>query len=350
MTDLQQFLQHLDDINSDPEKGGIPVILGSSVRMVRNFKAYPFPENASEEERSDINRFFVENYSKKLEKSFKSSISLKNAPTDEMKILKNFGILAGDPSVSQGGRKIFCDYSSNLYIILNDRDHVSIVGYSRGLNLSSLYREINKVNTELDRGRSAFSEKLGYFTKDVQSAGTGLILRVFLHIPALTLNKKISSLSETLRHIGFRLEPILDSAEIECPVYIITDLRTLGVKEKSEVSRMEQVIQTVIVSEINERNILLDENRNRVIDMISKSYGVLSYSRRLSVLENLNLISWIRWGIDDGMFNKALYNEIDKLFFSAEYKLERKSAIQKEDDLIIRAKKMREIMKTYPFV
>jgi protein arginine kinase len=89
---------------------------------------------------------------------------------------------------------------------------------------------------------------------------------------------------------------------------------TLGETETMIVERLEKVLAQIIEHEENARQTLLEKKPKVVFNHIGRAYGILANAHSISSKETMNLLSFMRLGVDMELFPGAERSLVDELF------------------------------------
>ena len=89
---------------------------------------------------------------------------------------------------------------------------------------------------------------------------------------------------------------------------------TLGETEPDIVDRLNKVLAQIIEHEENARGSLLEKKPKTVMNQIGRAYGILANSHSISSKETMNLLSFMRLGVDLGLFPDVERGLVDELF------------------------------------
>jgi protein arginine kinase len=125
----------------------------------------------------------------------------------------------------------------------------------------------------------------------------------------------------------------------------------LGEREEDIIERLNKVILQLIEHEENARQMLLQKRSNTLFDHIGRGYGILRHAFSLSSKEGLNLLSFIKLGIDLGFFPEKGRQTIDELFMETQPAHLQKGSQQKlaaDERDAVRAQLIRERLAEFP--
>ena len=101
-------------------------------------------------------------------------------------------------------------------------------------------------------------------------------------------------------------------------LFQVSNQTTLGEKEEDIIARLHKVIEQIIEHEQNARQMLLQKKPNTLLDHIGRGYGVLRHAYSMNSKEALNLLSFMKLGIDLGFFPEDCRQPVDELFMETQ--------------------------------
>ncbi len=274
------------------------VVLSTSIRLNRNIYNVSFPFRQDD---SDINyiKAIAEKFANESEFSNKLRfLDFKNIDDLTKKFLKERNIISNE-LVANDYNSIIFGIDKNFDIIVNDEDHFKLQVIKPGLQIMEAYDIANSLDDELNKFVIyAYSQNIGYITSCPSNLGTGLKVSTMLHLPVLSMNKKITEvikLADNSGHkvVGTRGEGIKTLGAI----YQISNRASLGVSEKDLMKEGESITHKIIEMECNARDEYLSDYQNQLEDKICRSYGIIKYARSLDYAEAMSYLSDIRLGI-----------------------------------------------------
>lgn len=238
------------------------------------------------------------------------------------------------------------DDLSDMVVMLNESNHITIVKTTMGLSLTENYKMVRDLDDYLDNEfEFAFDEKLGYLTMDKSDLGTAMKVYLVLHIPILKYKGEIEDLKLNLKNIDIRLNSIF--GEGNGSFYEISNIKSLGDTEEEIIDCLEAVANEIILKEKKLRDEMLDDNSfvNTIKDEIFRAYGILTNARIITFEESIDLLSKLRLGVEFNLIDSINLTTIDKLIEDIQYyNLKRilKNNSNEEEEKLLRAKVIRE--------
>ncbi|MGM0444875.1 MAG: protein arginine kinase [Bacillota bacterium] len=291
------------------------IILSSRIRLARNIKMLPFPGQSSKEQLNKVvsiikNILLDKEFNINGEKYDFNYIEIENiSPIEKMMYVEKN--ISSPHFVKNGyGKILFFDRDEKISIMVNEEDHLRIQVLLPGLQIKKGWEIANQIDDIIEKETEyAFSENWGYLSACPTNIGTGLRSSVMIHIPGLSLSNNIKKLFEVVGKLGLTVRGIYgEGSESTGNIYQISNQITLGSTEEDIIDNLESVTRQVITQEKNARNRLLKEQETFIKDKIMRSFGKLKFAYSISTSEAMELLSYIKLGIDLG-----LLKEIDSL-------------------------------------
>ena len=275
------------------------IVISSCVKFARNFKNIPFPNKLCDfESATSISKAVFEILGEDFEfRSLKNMSGLLCLKLFESDIITKD--LIGNKDIS--GYAISPDGS--IVIMTNEEDHIREQCVLDGLNLVGCFQKLSKIdNMILNKVDVAFSSELGFLTACPMNIGTGMRALVTMFLPALTLNGTISSLIESLGQSGIVVKKVYnEDSAYQGYFYQFSNKFTLGMSEKDIIELVDKTVKKVCEMEEFARDSLKKSQKDVIIDMAYRAYGVLTNSYTISLQEATELLSKIRFAIAIGL-------------------------------------------------
>lgn len=209
---------------------------------------------------------------------------------------------------------ILINDDENVCIVINDEDHLKIQVFSSGFELENTLNFAIEIDKKIEEILGyATNKKYGYLTSLPTNCGTGLKASVVLNLPALEKTRNIDKVFYTISNfdINIKGEYGQDNKNIQ-NIYQFSNKRTLGVTEQEIIENIKVVTSKLIEQERKSRKFLAKDTID-LEDTIYRSYGLLSYCRKISLDEAQKLISNVKMGTDLGILKELGDSEIQKL-------------------------------------
>lgn len=326
------------------------IVISSRIRMARNLKTVLFPNklnvDIARENINNIEKAFFNN--EKFREQFNSYRLWENEPgiinTYLEKHLISSALIKNYKSTA-----FIIDQDETTSIMINEEDHIRLQCINKGFNLRETYKEADKLDSMLEEYLDyAFDENLGYLTACPTNLGTGMRASVMIHLPAITMSEEITPLLKGLTQVGMTIRGLYgEGSRADGNMYQISNQISLGVTEEEILSNLEAVVAEIILQENKAREILLSKYKYEMEDKIFRALGVLKSSILLSTREALELLSYVRMGVEMGIINNVDNNILNKLLVNIqpstlEIIVDKK--LNEKEKNIERAKYVREVL------
>lgn len=296
------------------------IVMTSRVRLARNLRNVPFPGWAKKPDRQralDLMRPVVEALP---EMASCFSDSLDNLAALDKQMLVERHLISREHAAKNAGSGIVINDKETICVMINEEDHLRMQAIKSGLQLKSVFKTIDKVDTELEEQLDfAFSPRLGYLTACPTNVGTGMRASAMVHLPAMVLSDQINQVVQAVNKLGLAVRGLYgEGTEALGNFFQISNQTTLGEREADVIERLNKVILQIIEHEENARCTLLEKKPRLVYDQVGRSYGILSQAHTISSKESLNLLSLMRMGVDLELLPAATRTIVDELFIAVQ--------------------------------
>lgn len=292
------------------------IVISSRIRMARNLKTVLFPNKLNvdnaRENINNIEKAFFNN--EKFRDEFNSYRLWENDPSIITTYLEKH-LISADLIKNYKSTAFIIDQDETTSIMINEEDHIRLQCINKGFNLRETYKEADRLDSMLEEYLDyAFDEKLGYLTACPTNLGTGMRASVMIHLPAITMSEEITQLLKGLTQVGMTIRGLYgEGSRADGNMYQISNQISLGVTEEEILSNLEAVVGEIILQENKAREILMSKYKYEMEDKIFRALGVLKSSILLSTREALELLSYVRMGVEMAIINDVDSNILNKL-------------------------------------
>ena len=219
--------------------------------------------------------------------------------------------------------------------MINEEDHLRIQVMQSGLNLQSVWEQINRIDSLIEEKVTyAFHEKLGYLTACPTNVGTGMRVSVMLHLPALVITRQIEKVFRSLQKISLAVRGLYgEGSQAMGDFYQISNQITLGRSEEELMKQVSDIVPVIIDYERQARQFLVKESHENLHDRVSRAYGILRTAQTISSEETMHLLSSVRMGVNLGLIQRPEDPRLNELFIHTQpahlQKLHRRGAGQR---------------------
>src|ERR1700686_4441958 len=324
------------------------IVISSRVRLARNLRQRAFPGWAKKAERTQILELIKPRVEELPEMQDSFSELLQDLSALEKQGLVERPLISREHAAKSVGSAVIMNRRQTLSIMINEEDHLRMQSIRSGLQLKSAFKLVDKVDSTLESKLDfAYDSRLGYLTACPTNVGTGMRASAMLHLPGLVLSEQINQVIQAVNKIGLAVRGLYgEGTEALGNLFQVSNQTTLGEKEEEIIARLHKVIEQIIEHEQNARQMLLQKKPNTLLDHIGRGYGVLRHAYSMNSKEALNLLSFMKLGIDLGFFPENCRQPVDELSMETQPAhlqkgTQQKLAAEERDSLraeIIRAK------------
>jgi len=329
------------------------IVISSRIRFARNLRGHLFPGWAKKSDRLQVLELVKPEVESLQEMNDACSEYLQDLSQIEKQVLVERHLISREHAAKGVGSAVIVNKRQTLSIMINEEDHLRMQVIRSGLQLKNAFKQIDKVDSALEgRIDYAFHATLGYLTACPTNVGTGMRASAMIHLPALVLSDQINQVVQAVNKIGLAVRGLYgEGTEAMGNLFQISNQTTLGEKEDEIISRLNRVIEQIIEHEQNARQTLLQKKPATLLDHIGRGYGILSHAWSMSSKEALNLLSFLKLGVDLGLFPEDCQSTIDELFILTQPAHLQRNSQQKlgpEERDALRAERIREKLKGFP--
>jgi len=301
-------------IDSGPDSD---IVVSSRVRLARNFAAYPFPQRSTKEDQENViidtcNALFS---GRPDLKGRLTLVQINDLTPIQKQVLVEKHLVSKELAESSLETCALISDDEQISIMINEEDHLRIQCLKAGMQLDSTFDLCNSLDDTIsDKIDYAFIDKIGYLTSCPTNVGTAIRVSIMLHLPALTMTGYIRAFLESCGKLGLAVRGLYgENTEAYGNMFQLSNQITLGKSEKDIVESINSIGRQIIDQERLLRQELLNNNKNKFEDRIMRSYGILSYSRILTLEEALKRLSDIRLGINLGIIKNLSQIDVNEM-------------------------------------
>src|SRR5580704_15581246 len=329
------------------------IVVSSRVRLARNLRNRAFPGWAKKAERTAILELIKPQVESLSEMSDAFSVYSQDLSALEKQVLVERHLISREHAAKGVGSAVVMNRRQTLSIMINEEDHLRMQAIRAGLQLKSVFKMIDRVDSALEeRLDYAFHAKLGYLTACPTNVGTGMRASAMVHLPALVMSEQINQVIQAVNKIGLAVRGLYgEGTEALGNLFQVSNQTTLGEKEEEILARLHKVIEQIIEHEQNARQMLLQKKPNTLLDHVGRAYGILRHAYSMNSKEALNLLSFMKLGIDLSFFPADCLQAVDELFIETQPAHLQKGTVQKlaaEERDALRAEIIRAKLGAFP--
>lgn len=299
------------------EESKRPIWLSTHFMLRRNANNYRFPHKLDDGQSSQI-RDILSNqiHSASLLKSPQIISGEDLSPTDREYLFEHFLVLEGLDLHTKGQAAIIDD-SLQFFGLINHGDHLALQVVENSKNWEGAWRLLNSLEEQLGSSLDyAFSDKFGFLTSDPCHCGTGLIVQVFMHLPAIMqMGGAKKAFEEELDPNIFPREMGGNNSEFIGDLVILQNKYSIGLTEDTLLSSLHASATRLQKAEETLRHHISETNHTEMKDKVCRAYGLLSHSYKLETKEVLSALSMIKLGLHLKWISNISDQKLNEIFF-----------------------------------
>ncbi len=274
------------------------VVLSSRVRLARNYDDLPFATASRIQDADEC----VARTSRALAQSGEDAgfelIRLADLGELEQRALQESRLISRDLLREPRTAAVLVNRADAVSVMMNEEDHLRIQAIRPGLDLEGAAEDCFRVEQALEKQvRFAFDRQLGYLTACPTNTGTGMRASLLLHLPMLTMNKRMGDVGQIVAKVGLTIHGVYgEGSEALGHVYQISNQVTLGRTEQELTAAVSAVGRQLMDMENALRERALQESRVALEDSVGRAWGILRHARRMELVEFFRHWSQIRMG------------------------------------------------------
>lgn len=326
------------------------IVMSSRVRLARNLRDFAFPGWAKKPERVKVLETILPAVSALPEMADSFGEAMDNLTALDKQLLVERHLISREHAAKNVGSGLVVNRAETFSVMINEEDHLRMQALRPGFQTREAWQAIDKLDSALEKKLSfAFDNELGYLTACPTNLGTGIRVSAMLHLPGLVLSEQINPIIQSVNKLGLAVRGLYgEGTEALGNVFQVSNQMTLGESEVVIVERLEKVLSQIIEHEENARQMLLEKKPKVVFNHIGRAYGILANAHSISSKETMNLLSFLRLGVDMELFPGTGRSLVDELFLitqPAHLQKQVSDKLSAEERDLIRADMVRERLK-----
>ena len=326
------------------------IVMSSRVRLARNLRDFSFPGWAKKPERVKVLETVLPAVSALPEMSDAFVEAMDNLTALDKQLLVERHLISREHAAKNVGSGLVVNRAETFSVMINEEDHLRLQALRPGFQTREAWQAIDRLDSALEKKLNfAFDNELGYLTACPTNLGTGMRVSAMLHLPGLVLSEQINPIVQSVNKLGLAVRGLYgEGTEALGNVFQVSNQMTLGESETVIVERLEKVLAQIIEHEENARQTLMEKKPKVVQNHIGRAYGILANARSISSKETMNLLSFLRLGVDMDSFPGTERSLVDELFLvtqPAHLQKRISDKLSAEERDLIRADMVRERLK-----
>lgn len=290
------------------------VVVSCRVRLARNYSDIPFASKMDDAHAKETVDRAIKSIQHANMLSMYRLFPMSEMSETERKMLVEKHLVSLDLVSNKENGAAIISTGETVSIMVNEEDHLRIQGLLPGLQLEKAAQLAFHADDILSKNAPiAFDSKWGYLTACPTNAGTGLRASALVHLPAITIMKKMGAVIQAFGKIGFTVRGLYgEGTEAEGNLYQLSNQTAMGRSEEDVIRSLIDACEQVAEQEREARKNLIEHDQDAFIDKMMRSVGILLNARLLDEKEFMRLMSDVRLAAGVGVIN-APVPAIDEL-------------------------------------
>lgn len=298
-----------------PDDMGGGIAISSRVRLARNLKDQSFPSWAGDDACLNIWQQLSAVLPECEVLADAQVVSMEDISALDKQVLFERHLISREQAERKSGAGVIIRSDESVAVMINEEDHIRLQSLRPGLALKKAWETADALDSQMAEILDfAFSAQLGHLTACPSNVGTGMRGSVMLHTPGLVLMDEMNVVIKGMAKIGLAVRGLWgEGSESAGNMFQVSNQITLGEREEDIIQTLDQIVLEIIEHEQNARWRVFEQNEQRVHDQVGRAYGVLSNAHILNSKEALDLLSYLRLGVDMGIVtlkDESFINEL----------------------------------------
>jgi protein arginine kinase len=292
------------------------IVISTRIRLARNLASFPFCNRSSSYQKGEIEAMLREQIARLEYDPRLNYVNVPNLSTLDRQFLVERQLISRELAAADGPRGVALGPQETVSLMVNEEDHLRLQVMRSGFSLDEAWSQIDKFDDTLEqRVHYAFSDDFGYLTACPTNVGTGMRSSVMLHLPALEHTKQIEKVFRALQKINLAVRGLYgEGSRASGHFYQISNQVTLGKSEPALLNEIHGVIPQIITYERQARASWMRDNRQGLLDKVSRAHGTLCSATMMTSEETMELLSYVRLGVNLGLIEDLTIPTVNELF------------------------------------
>lgn len=305
-------------LQSPWKKGSHSVWLASSLMLIRNFSKFPFPHTLDKGRLQQIVTLAYDGMKECTElhhpQLFRSD---EVSPIEKEFLSEHFLVTDGFYQVHDEGGFVI-DESGQFLAGINLQNHLQLYLIDSEQEIEKSWNKLGKIEESIGKKNDlAFNRQFGFLVSNPGLSGTGLVITLYLHIPAIIQTGELAELLEKEKEEEIEATGLQGSpTEMIGDILVARNRCTLGLTEEYILTSLRMWATRAVVAEVSIRKKLKEKSSEQIKNKISRALGLLTHSYQLEVVESLNALSLVKLGVELGWIEAPPQLNLTEVFFN----------------------------------
>lgn len=294
------------------------VWLASTLNLTRNFTKYLFPNKLDKPRQHQVVSLVHESLKGCQELKSPALFRSEEIGPLEKEFLTEHFLHLGDFHQAHGGEGFILDERGMFLGAINLHNHLQLELIDTEQEIEKSWNKLIKIENCVGKSLDfAYNSRFGFLTNYPSHSGTGLVITLFLHIPAIIHLGELPELLEREKEEEIEIFGLQGtSTEMIGDILVARNRCTLGLTEEYILTSLRMWATRAVVAEVSLRKRLMEENAEPIKNKIARALGLLTHAYQLETVEALNAFSLVKLGIELGWIKMTQTINLNEIFFN----------------------------------
>jgi len=271
-------------------------LLYSKIRLVRNINKYPFVSSMNEDEKNEVYTQLLDILSRNNLEFFNLKDQTDNVPNLDF----IYALYLADEERKLDKNVVLVN-KFNTVLEINRTNHIEFYNYNFNSDFVNSYKNITNLEEIFENYFNFYATKrFGFLSPKINDTGLGLKISTVLHLPGFTGIANRDILFEDFNKRGYEIKEWKFEGAHYKNFYVASSNLNFGISEDKLLERFQLGINSILDMENSELLKFYGKNKDEFVDIILRSYGILSYATKLKFEETIEYLSNILIGLKLG--------------------------------------------------
>lgn len=295
------------------------VWLASTLHISRNFANFNFPPKLEKAKQEQLISVVFD--AMKNSPEVESPIFLKAeevGPLEKEFLLEHFLAQNGFHH-AHGGEAFIIDKTGKFLGVVNILNHLQLQLTDTDQEIEKCWNRLIKIESHIGKSIDyAFNSRFGFLNANPARSGTGLVIALFLHIPAIIHMGDLPELLEREKEEEIEATGLQGSPrEMIGDILIARNSCSLGLTEEYILTSLRMWATRAVVAEVTLRKKLRENGDEQLKNKVARALGMITHSYQLEAVEALNALSLVKLGVDLGWIQAPPQINLNQAFFNS---------------------------------
>lgn len=298
------------------------VVIASKIKLFRNLANFPFPEKLGPGEDERIQSIVLDGFNSLEDGDKFQAIKISQLDSVGSKVMKERGLCSGN--FTRGG--IILRDDGVLSCTVNETEHLCISSVSSGFEIDKVKAMSFSVDSQLQKKiQFAASYDFGYLTSSILNSGSGMKIDITLHLPCLSLLKKIPSFMSLCAKEKFMLASTFGSGSSGFigsgdgtslgSYYELISGGSCGGSEFDQIAGAVTLCRKMINAEREARTECKNTMFSSIKNIVFRALSVARSSIFVTLRESIDIISAIKIALDFHLIKGITQGDLHALLY-----------------------------------